>query len=109
MTMDDLKDILATNPDMLERYVMEVISLETLEKWHQRKAEKLGKSFKKSHSVGFPKAYSYCFPSKKGISTPLIFFILSLLGLPVKPFRGKNKLAKWKVGKCPIKLIYYCY
>ena len=42
--MDDLKDILATNPDMLERYVMEVISLETLEKWHQRKAEKLGKS-----------------------------------------------------------------
>ena len=44
--MDDLKDILATNPDMLERYVMEVISLETLEKWHQRKAEKLGKSLK---------------------------------------------------------------
>ena len=46
MTLDDLKDILATNPDMLERYVMEVISLETLEKWHQRKAEKLGKSLK---------------------------------------------------------------
>ena len=44
MTLDDLKDILASNPDMLERYVMEVISLETLEKWHQRKAEKLGKS-----------------------------------------------------------------
>ena len=108
MTLDDLKDILATNPDMLERYVMEVISLETLEKWHQRKAEKLGKSFKKSQSVGFPKAYSYCF-SKKGNSTLLILFPLSLLGLPIKPFRGKNKLAKWKVGKFSIESINYCY
>ena len=59
MTVDELKEVLAANPEMLERYVLETISLETLEKWMQRKAE--------------------------------------TLNLPTKPFRGKNKLAKWKV------------
>ena len=64
MTVDELKEVLAANPEMLERYVLETISLETLEKWMQRKAE--------------------------------------TLNLPTKPFRGKNKLAKWKVraSKC---------
>ena len=61
MTVEDLKDHLASNPEMLERYVLETISLETLEKWLQRKAERLN--------------------------------------LPIKPVRGKNKLAKWKVGE----------
>ena len=60
MSVDELKEVLAANPEMLERYVLETISLETLEKWMQRKAE--------------------------------------TLNLPTKPFRGKNKLAKWKVG-----------
>ena len=59
MSVEELKEVLAANPSMLERYVLETISLETLEKWMQRKAESLN--------------------------------------LPTKPFRGKNKLAKWKV------------
>ena len=59
MTVEELKEVLAANPEMLERYVLETVSLETLEKWMQRKAE--------------------------------------ILNLPTKPFRGKNKLAKWKV------------
>lgn len=64
MTVEELKEVLAANPEMLERYVLETISLETLEKWMQKKAE--------------------------------------MLNLPTKPFSGKNKLAKWKVGtlKC---------
>ena len=64
MSVEELKEVLAAHPEMLERYVLETISLETLEKWMQRKAESLN--------------------------------------LPTKPFRGKNKLAKWKVrvNKC---------
>ena len=65
MSVDELKEVLAANPEMLERYVLETISLETLEKWMQRKAE--------------------------------------TLNLPTKPFRGKNKLAKWKVRVRAIK------
>ena len=64
MTVEELKEVLAANPEMLERYVLETISLETLEKWMQRKAE--------------------------------------MLNLPTKPFRGKNKLAKWKVRNSKI-------
>ena len=65
MSVDELKEVLAANPEMLERYVLETISLETLEKWMQRKTE--------------------------------------TLNLPTKPFRGKNKLAKWKVRVIAIK------
>lgn len=67
MTLDDLKDILATNPDMLERYVLEVINLETLEKWHQRKAEKLGKSLKNLKVWDFQKHIQIVFHPRREI------------------------------------------
>ena len=37
--MEDLKELLASNPDMLERFIVEAVSLETLERWLQKKTE----------------------------------------------------------------------
>ena len=38
-TVEDLKELLASNPDMLERFIVEAVSLETLERWLQKKTE----------------------------------------------------------------------
>ena len=38
-TVEDLKELLASNPDMLERFIVEAVNLETLERWLQKKTE----------------------------------------------------------------------
>ena len=64
--MDEMKELLSSNPDLLEQFVLENTDLETLERWMQKRAKSLNQ--------------------------------------PIKPARGKNKLAKWKVGKSHLSL-----
>ena len=58
--MDEMKELLSCNQDLLEQFVLENTDLETLERWMQKRAKSLNQ--------------------------------------PIKPARGKNKLAKWKVS-----------
>lgn len=41
-TLADLKQLLTSNPEHVERFVMENVGLETLEKWMEKKAEMVG-------------------------------------------------------------------
>ena len=41
-TLADLKELLTSNPEHVERFVLENVSLETLEKWMEKKAEMVG-------------------------------------------------------------------
>ena len=45
-TLADLKELLTSNPEHVERFVMENVGLETLEKWMEKKAEMEGIPFK---------------------------------------------------------------
>ena len=38
-SVDDLKQILGDNPEMLNRFIVETVSLDTIEKWVQKKCE----------------------------------------------------------------------
>ena len=38
-SVDDLKHILADNSEMLNRFIVETVSLDTIEKWVQKKCE----------------------------------------------------------------------
>ena len=38
-SVDDLKQILADNSEMLNRFIVETVSLDTIEKWVQKKCE----------------------------------------------------------------------
>ena len=40
-SVDDLKKILADNPEMLDKFIVDTVSLDTLEKWVQKRSEML--------------------------------------------------------------------
>ena len=46
MTMDEMRELLSSNQDLLEQFVLENTDLETIEKWMQKRAKSLNQPIK---------------------------------------------------------------